>query len=196
MAIGEFLPTASQSKLSGLCKTRWVECHTCFEVFLEFYEPFVTFLDAVLCPTEYPQLSSSDSSWYWDAETRIKAQGLKSSLSSFQNVATFIITKNVLDEAKSVSSKLQKCEQDFYDALGMVEGVTEELCEVRSSIDSIFPLWYAHIVKLAQEIGVPESVPRKIRLQRNRSNTPKFFSRRTLQKSSCHSSLRFFDHST
>ena len=107
---------------------------------LEFYEPFVTFLDAVLCPNEYPQLSSSDSSWNWDAETRIKAKGLKSSLSSIQNVATFIITKNVLDEAKSLSSKLQKREQDFFDALGMVEGVIEELCEVRSSIDSIFPL--------------------------------------------------------
>ena len=34
MAIAEFLPAASHSKLSGLCKTQWVERHTCFEVFV------------------------------------------------------------------------------------------------------------------------------------------------------------------
>lgn len=44
LTLKEFLPSSSHSKLPGLCKTRWVERHTCFEVFLEMYEPFVTFL--------------------------------------------------------------------------------------------------------------------------------------------------------
>ena len=37
-SVKEFLLSSSLSKLPGLCKTRWVERHTCFEVFLELYE--------------------------------------------------------------------------------------------------------------------------------------------------------------
>lgn len=105
LTLKEFLPSSSHSKLPGLCKTRWVERHTCFEVFLEMYEPFVTFLDAIMSPHEYPQLRSSDGSWNWDNDTRVKAQGLKAALTSFQNLAVFLITKNVLDEAKSKVTK-------------------------------------------------------------------------------------------
>ena len=108
LTITKLLPATKHSKLPGLCKTRWVERHTCFEVFLELYEPLNTFLDAILSPHDYPELVSSCGSWNWDSETRIKAQGLKSSLSSFLTIATFIITKVVLDEVKSLSAKLQK----------------------------------------------------------------------------------------
>lgn len=81
-----FLPYSKASKLLGLCKTRWVERHIRFEVFLEMYEPLITFMDAILSPAEYPNLASSDGSWNWDAETRVKAQGLKAALSSFQTL--------------------------------------------------------------------------------------------------------------
>lgn len=84
LTVKEFLPRAGSSKLPGLCKTRWIERHTCFEVFLEMYEALVTFLDAILLPSEYPQLASSDGSWNWDTETKVNAQGLKAALSSFQ----------------------------------------------------------------------------------------------------------------
>ena len=172
LTITKLLPSSTHSKLPGLCKTHWVERHTCFEVFLELYKPLITFLDAILSPREYPELVSSCGSWNWDSETRIKAQGLKSSLSSFVTIATFIITKTVLDEAKSLSAKLQKRNQDIYEALGMVESVIKNLGDIRSSLDSIFPSWYSQIVRLADDIGVSESVPRKTSLQRYRSNTP------------------------
>ena len=58
LTVKEFLPHASASKLPGLCKTRWIERHTCFEVFLEMYEAL-----AIMLPSEYPQLASSDGSW-------------------------------------------------------------------------------------------------------------------------------------
>ena len=47
LTIKEFLPASSHSKLPGLCKTWWVERHTCFEV---------------SCLLEYPQLSCDDGS--------------------------------------------------------------------------------------------------------------------------------------
>ena len=116
LTVKKFLPTSTHSKLPGLCKTRWVERYTCFEVFLELYEPLITFWDAILSPHDYSELLSSEGSWNWDSKTRVKAQGLKASLSSFQNVAVFLITKNVLDEAESLSAKLQKRDQDVYEA--------------------------------------------------------------------------------
>ena len=58
LIVVKFMPASTHSKLPGLCKTRWVEKHTCFEVFLELYEPLITFLDAILSPHEYPQLIS------------------------------------------------------------------------------------------------------------------------------------------
>ena len=154
LTVVKFMPASSHSKLPGLCKTRWVERHICFEVFLELYEPLITFLDAILSPNEYPQLALSDGSWNWDNETKVRAQGLKATLSSFQTISTFIITKNILDEAKSLSAKLQKRDQDIYRALKMVTNVVENLSKIRSNIDAIFPSWYGEIQKLADEIAL------------------------------------------
>ena len=84
----------------------------------------------------------------------------------------FIITKNVLDEVKSLASKLQKSDQDVMEAYKMVEGVFQNVKTVRETIDTRFKVWYDQILKLADEIGVDESVPRKTNLQRNRNNTP------------------------
>ena len=57
LTISYHLPDSSHSKLPGLCKTRWVERHTCYEVFLKMYVILVTFLDAVISPREYPELA-------------------------------------------------------------------------------------------------------------------------------------------
>ena len=104
-------------------------------VFFEVYEPLVIFLDAILSP----QLRCDDGSWNWDTDTRAKAQGLKAALSSFQNLAVFDITKNVLDEAKSLSAKLQKRDQDIiYEAFRMVSNVIERVKSIRTNIDSTF----------------------------------------------------------
>ena len=110
-----YLPTCSRTKLVGLCKTRWVERHTCFEVFLEMYQAFVTFLDAMLHPHQHSQLGTNDT-WDWDRNTLVKAQGMMAALTTFQNIAFFIITKNTLDIAKVLSVKLQKRDQDVLEA--------------------------------------------------------------------------------
>ena len=96
-------------------KIRWVERHTCYEVSLEMYVCFVTFLDDIITPSDYPDFLKDGESWNWDRETKTKAQGLKSSLSSFQTIAVFITTKNILDEVRSLASKLQKRDKDVVD---------------------------------------------------------------------------------
>ena len=172
LTVKEFLPSSSHSKLPGLCKTRWVERHTCFEVFLEMYEALITFLDAILSPHDYPQLASTAGNWNWDSDTRVKAQGLQAALSSFQTLAVFLITKNILDEVKSLAAKLQKRDQDIYEAYRMVDTVIGSMKTIRGTIDTTFSAWYEEILKMAEKIGVTENVPRKTSIQRNRSNTP------------------------
>ena len=71
LTLKEYLPEDSHSKLPGLCKTRWVERHTCLDLFLEMYELLVTFLDADISPNEYPNLKSSTEA---GIETKILSQ--------------------------------------------------------------------------------------------------------------------------
>ena len=42
---------------------------------------------------------------------------------SFQTVVVFITTKNILDEVKAFASKLQKQDQDIFEAYMMVDEV-------------------------------------------------------------------------
>ena len=172
-AIKVYLPESHHSKLPGLCKTPWVERHTCYEVFLEMYVCFVTFLDAIITPSNYPDLLQDGESWNWDRETKTKAQGLKSSLSSFQTIAVFITTKNILDEVRSLASKLQKRDKDVVDAYQLVQSCVQAITNRRHKIDEVFASWYASdIHPLADSVGVCPSVPRKTSLQRNRTNVP------------------------
>ena len=46
---------------------------------------------------------------------------MKSALSSFQTIAVFIITKNILDMVKSLAIKLQQKDQDVLDAYRMID---------------------------------------------------------------------------
>ena len=66
-----------------------------------------------------------------------------------------------LYEAKSLPAKLQKRNQDVYQALQMVNSVTDNISKIRINIDAIFPSWYDEVLKLADTIGVTESLPRK-----------------------------------
>ena len=89
-------------------------------------------------PHEYPNLKSSTGSWNWDKDTIAKVQGLKASLLSFQTVVVFIATKNILDEVKTLASKLQKRDQDIFEVYMMVDEVIGNIKSVRKNIDSDF----------------------------------------------------------
>ena len=149
-----------------------MERHTCLDLFLEIYELLVTFLDAVISPHEYPNLKSSTGSWNWDKDTITKAQGLKASLLSFQTVVVFIATKNILDEVKALASKLQKRDQDIFEAYMMVDEVIGNIKFVWKTIDIDFQVLYKQILDLAEKLGIVEAIPRKTNIQRNRSNIP------------------------
>ena len=147
-----------------------MERHTCLDLFLEIYELLVIFLDAVISPHEYPSLKSSTGSWNWDKDTITKAQGLKACLLLFQTVVVFIVNMNILDEVKALASKLQKRDQDIFEAYMMVDEVIGNIKSVRKNIDC--QVLYKQILDLAEKLGIIEASPRKTSIQRNRSNIP------------------------
>ena len=92
---------------------------------------------------------------------------------SFQTVVVFITTKDILDEVKALASKLQKRDQDIFEAYTMVDEVVIGNVEsARKKIDSDFQVWYKEILDLAGKLGIVEAIPRKTSIQKNRSNTP------------------------
>ena len=126
------------------------------------YEAVVTFLDTILSPRDYPDLESesTDESWNWDRDTKVKAQGFKAALCSFRTVAVLTIPKTILDEMRDLAAKLQNRDQDIFVAYGMVHSVTERIEVTRQDIDNRFDLSYQDILRLADSIGSVESVPR------------------------------------
>ena len=90
--------------LTGLCKTRWVERHTCFETFAEMYEYTCISLEAIAFPHRHHELmlvrtdGPGNEQWNWqrDRETVCKAQGLFAMLQKPKFILAFVIVKNTL----------------------------------------------------------------------------------------------------
>ena len=116
-------------------------------------------------PHGYSNLKSSAGSWNWDKDTTCitKAQGLKATLLSFQTVVVFITTKNIIDEVKAFASKLQKRDQDIFEAYMMVDEVIGNVLSARKKIDSDFQIWYKEILDLTGKLGIIEAIPRRTR---------------------------------
>ena len=66
---------------------------------------------------------------------------MMATLTTFQNVAVFFITKNTLDIVKVLSAKLQKCYQDVLEAYAMIDDVMEYLASTRTMTDTVFESW-------------------------------------------------------
>ena len=80
--------------------------------------------------------------WNWDRETLTKAQGLLSTLITFQIVVSFVIAKNALHAVKGIAVKLQKKGRDIFEAYQMVDEVRGIIKEMRANIDEEFKEWF------------------------------------------------------
>ena len=69
-ALKQYSPNNRHEKLKGLCKTGWVERHSCLETFGELYEHVVTWFDVMVNPDVYPEVN--ESRWNWDSDMTSK----------------------------------------------------------------------------------------------------------------------------
>lgn len=168
-----FVPDNKKQKLKGLCKTRWVERHDCFDTLFELYQYVVTSLHAMVFPARYPDIPEpADESWDWDRKTRTDATGLHASLSAFEGIISLIVLKNGLYPVKGLSQKLQKRDKDIYDAYKDIDFVREEVRSLRCNIEETWKEWYEEAVQLADLVGSEATFPRVTKVQRHRPNTP------------------------
>ena len=153
-------------KLKGLCKTQWVQRHTCYETFYSLYS------NVCLCLQEMLHPSQENARWNWDRETLVKAQGLLSTLTTFQHIISFVIAKNTLHTVKGIAAKLQKNGRDIYEAYQMIDDVRSILKEVRKNVDKDFQEWFKEAKQIANEVGADIKVPRYAHRQQHRANAP------------------------
>lgn len=96
--ISDVLPTEEKRrKLKELCRTRWVERHQAFEVFIDPFIPTICCMEAI---THAP----SDN---WNRDTRSDANSLLLAMSRFPFIVSLVLTQKVLSYTKRITVKLQ-----------------------------------------------------------------------------------------
>ena len=150
-----------RSKLKSICKTRWVERHEAFEVFIDLFEALVCCFEDI-----------KDSSAEWSRDSRADAQSLFLALSRFSFICVLVITKVVLAYTKVPSIKLQGRYVDVVSAYNLVSVVLTALKSAREDVDSVHASMYDRALQIASKVHVQESLPRTTQRQQHRSNTP------------------------
>ena len=149
-------------KLKDLCRTRWIERHEAYEVFIDL------FLLLVSCLEDIVQTSSSE----WNRDTRSDAQSCLLALSQFSFICTLVVTETILACTKGLSVKLQGRYIDAIRAHKDIETVTSVVKGFRSEVDSFHDQYYHEALHLAALVGVDESAPRLASRQQHRQNVP------------------------
>ena len=91
-------------------------------------------MEAIVDHESHPHVYFS-LSFKWDRETKTKAQGLLANLKTFGFIFTFLITKISLGTLKPIAAKLQKKDQDIFQAYSRVDDI-KAVAGVRSNITS------------------------------------------------------------
>lgn len=160
--ISELLQGERRTKLKSICKTRWVERHEAFEVFVDLFVPLVC------CFEDIKNSTLAD----WNRETRSDAQSLFLALTRFPFIISLVITKDVLAYSKALSVKLQGRYVDIVSAYNHISYVLTTLKQAREDVEAVHSRIYDRAVHLASSVNVVESLPRTTNRQQHRSNAP------------------------
>ena len=149
-----------RKKLKELCRTRWVERHDAFEVFINLYKPLVTCFRTIVMETSS-----------WNRDTRNDANSLLQSLLQFPMIVALIITREILLITKGLSIKLQGPYVDMVRAYNDIAGVKKQVTENRNMAEEFHQRVYDIAIALADEVGVSECMRRTLQgRQQHRAN--------------------------
>ena len=149
---------------------------------------------AVLNPSEYHDIYEEIAlTGSWDKETRTKAQGLLTIVTSSRAIIAFITTKNVLENVRPMVSKLQKRDSDIYQSYSMIDQTRERMITTRQEIEEEYSDWYKDATRLATFLGISISAPGTPQSSRQmqRANAPSTSSR---EHYLCNLAIPFCDH--
>ncbi len=117
------LDEEKRKKLKQMCRTRWIERHEAFEVFIDLFLPIICSLEGI----------SHGSGW--KRESQFDARSLLLALSQFQFIVTLKVTQSVLAYTRALSVKLQGCYSDIARAYREVENVKSTACDLRYNVN-------------------------------------------------------------
>ena len=110
--------------------------------------------------------------WKWDRETRVKAQGMLACLTAPQHIVFFCVAKDVLEVVKVPATKLQKKDQDIYQAYSLIDEVLYRTDSLRENVEEEFKDWFREAEQLAESLDVEIIILRLTGRQRHRANAP------------------------
>ncbi|XP_069104128.1 52 kDa repressor of the inhibitor of the protein kinase-like [Argopecten irradians] len=154
------LPENKRHKLKELCRTRWVERHDAFDVFIDFLPATVETLEM------YAKLPNTRTPGAADASS------LLNSVCTFDFLVCLIIVHKCLGYLRGLSKSLQERTLDVGRALKNVTLVKASLQSCRDDIDNVHQEWFQEAVALAEELDIPISKPRTCGRQSKRNNVP------------------------
>ena len=161
--ISDVLPSEEKRrKLKDLCRTRWIERHEAYEVFIDLFLPLVSCLEDIVKST-YSE---------WNRDTRSDAHSSLLALSQFSFISTLVVTQTILACTKGLSVKLQGRYVDVVRAHKDIEAVKSVVKGFRSEVDSFHDRYYQEALRLAALVDVEESAPRLAGRQQHRQNVP------------------------
>ena len=154
--------------IKGLCKTRWVERHTCFETFQEIYEYVCISLEAISWPHLHPELelvtpsdlTSEKWNWQRNRETTVKTQGFLASLQKPECIMAFVVVKNCLQLLRGMTTKLQKRDINIVSAYNMIDDTKKKITDLRANIGREHADWYNEAQQMAMKVGEDITMPR------------------------------------
>ena len=128
-----------------MCKSKWVESHSCSKTFGELDEDAVTSLDAIVDPHVYPEVN--EGRWNCDSYIKTTANGMKS---TFVVVVCFVGLNNSLNYLKSLSAELQTRDVDVFEAYAVMNHIKSEIQCLRDDIGVDHQRWYDETKQLAR----------------------------------------------
>ncbi len=179
--IAETMPEQKRSKLTDVCRTRWIERIEGLDDFLELYPAVVRTLEMI----------KINDVRHWNDDSCTKANGLYASCTNFQFIITIIITCNILNYTLEATRKLQRREIDIVKGYAEIDRIIATVVSTRENINQKHREWYEEAERFADSVNITPSMPRTCSRQLLRDNqpadTPEDYYRRTV-------SIPFLDH--
>lgn len=152
--------TSKRTKLKELCRTRWVERHDAFEVFIDFLPAIVESIE------HYSHLPNTRTPGAADASS------LYNSITRFDFIVSLVIVFKCLAYVRGLSKSLQQRSLDIGLAFQQVSLVKSCLQDCRKEVEEFHSKCFDQATRLAVELDIPVTKPRTCKRQTKRDNMP------------------------
>ena len=153
------LPETKRKEIIGLAKTRWVEIYKAYDTYHLLYKgTFESIKNRNLYDGFCKHLQEKcNENWTWDAETKIKAQGLFNATKLFEHILAISLVSNGLE---SLSYEVAETQPRHLQVYQIIDNVNFESRGFRDNVDIEFEHWFNFGEILGEEVNAVPSVPR------------------------------------